>query len=223
MKIDTSLRIELLYAVKYSPMNDLRKALGDISSIRRQVARTSEFRGYGPATLATTGAFAAIAAAIQARTLPDPANHLSEYLEIWIATAVLAAGLTGAQMFSRARRMHSSLSSEMIRMAVEQFLPAALAGTLITAVIARSAPASAWMLPGLWQLIFSLGIFASCRFLPRCMAAAGAWYLLTGLGCLSLGDSRALSSWTMGIAFAVGQLLVSLVLSFGAKVGGGEV
>jgi len=29
-------------------MNDLNKALGDISSIRRQVAHSTEFRGYGP-------------------------------------------------------------------------------------------------------------------------------------------------------------------------------
>ena len=32
-------------------MNDLHKAIGDISSIRRQMARSTEFRGYGPATL----------------------------------------------------------------------------------------------------------------------------------------------------------------------------
>jgi hypothetical protein len=36
-------------------MNDLNKALGDISSIRRQVAHATEFRGYGPATLVGTG------------------------------------------------------------------------------------------------------------------------------------------------------------------------
>ncbi len=198
-------------------MNDLHKALGDISSIRRQVARTTEFRGYGPATLAATGALAALAAAVQAGWLPDPANRLSEYLDIWIATAVVAAGLTGAQMFTRARRMHSSLSSEMIRMAVEQFLPSAVAGALMTVVVVRSAPASAWMLPGLWQVVFSLGIFASCRFLPRWMVAPGAWYLLSGLGCLWLGGPRAFSPWAMGIPFATGQLLVAAVLFFGTR------
>ena len=57
------------------------------------------------------------------------------------------------------------------------------------------------MLPGIWQIIFSLGVFSSCRFLPRPMVAAGVWYLLTGLICLSLGDTRALSPWAMGIPF----------------------
>ena len=52
-------------------MDDLNKALGDISSIRRQVARSTEFRGYGPATLAATGGIAVLAAASQALLLPE--------------------------------------------------------------------------------------------------------------------------------------------------------
>lgn len=72
-------------------MNDLYKALGDISSIRRQMASTTEFRGYGPATLATTGIFAILAAGAQARWVPDPGIHISAYLGIWISTAVLSA------------------------------------------------------------------------------------------------------------------------------------
>lgn len=195
-------------------MNDLHKALGDISSIRRQMARSTEFRGYGPATLATTSAFAVVAAVGQARWLPDPADGISLYLSIWISAAVLSAVLTGAQMYTRARRMHSGLSQEMIRMAVEQFMPAAGAGALITVVLVRCASATLWMLPGIWQIIFSLGVFASCRFLPRPMVAVGAWYLLTGLACLSLGDARAFSPWAMGIPFGVGQLLVAAVLLF---------
>jgi hypothetical protein len=195
-------------------MNDLHKALGDISSIRRQMARSTEFRGYGPATLATTSAFAVVAAVGQARWLPDPADGISLYLSIWIAAAVLSAVLTGTQMYTRARRMHSGLSQEMIRMAVEQFMPAAGAGALITVVLVRCASATLWMLPGIWQIIFSLGVFASCRFLPRPMVAVGAWYLLTGLACLSLGDARAFSPWAMGIPFGVGQLLVAAVLLF---------
>lgn len=197
-------------------MDDLKRALGDISTIRRQVAGATAFHGYGPATLACTGGLAVIAAVIQSTWLPDPTTDPSKYLGIWIAAAVVGAGLCGAQMFTRSRRMHSSLSSEMIRMAVEQFLPAAVAGSLITMVLMRAAPASAWMLPGLWQVIYSLGILASCRFLPRPMVGPGAWYMLTGLICLSLGDSRALSPWAMGVPFTIGQLLVATVLYFGA-------
>jgi len=193
-------------------MSELHRALGDISSIRRQVAGSTQFRGYGPATLAATGLFALAAAGAQAVWLPDPAEHVLAYLRIWGSVAVLSLGLTGVQMYRRSRRMHSGLSDEMIRMAVEQFVPAIGAGLLVTAVVARYAAGESWMIPGLLQVIFGLGIFSSCRFLPRPMMAAGAWYLLTGLVCLSLHGSRALAPWTMGLAFGAGQMLVACVL-----------
>src|SRR6202043_2542833 len=109
------------------------------------------------------------------------------------------------QMRARTRRIHSGMADEMIGMAVEQFLPSAGAGSLLTVVLVWFVPGALWMLPGIWQVIFSLGVFSSCRFLPRPMIAAGAWYLLTGLICLALGDFRALAPWTMGVGFGCGQ------------------
>ena len=203
-------------------MQDLHKALGDIRIIRRQMARSTEFRGYGPATVVATAAMALVAAATQTVLLPDPANHIAGYLRIWLSTATLSAALSGSQMFTRSRRIHSEMSDEMIRTAVEQFLPSALASLLLTIVLVRYVPAALWMLPGIWQLIFSLGVFSSCRFLPRRMLAAGTWYLLTGLFCISLGDARALSPWAMGIPYATGQLLVAGILFFAAREGGNE-
>jgi hypothetical protein len=203
-------------------MDDLRKALGDITSMRRQMARSTEFRGYGPATLAGTAGFALLAAAIQTRLAPDPANQLGRYLTIWIWTALASAALIGVQMHTRTRRIHSGLADEMIRMAVEQFLPSALAGALVTLVLVRYVASASWMLPGLWQIIFSLGVFSSCRFLPRAMVAAGAWYLATGLVCLALADARALSPWVMAIPYAAGQLLVAGILYFSSHETGNE-
>jgi len=205
------------------PIHPLDKALGDITSIRRQVARTTEFRGYGAATLAATGVFAILAAIAQAVLLPDPANHIGNYLRIWMTTAILSALLIGMQTLTRTRRIHSDLADEMIFMAVEQFLPSVGAGALVSIVLVRFVPGSAWMLPGLWQITFSLGVFASCRFLPKPMTAAGCWYLLTGLTCVGLGDARALTPWTMGIAYGVGQLLVAAVLLWGSKEDRDEV
>ena len=203
-------------------MNDLNKALGDIGSIRRQVARSTEFRGYGPATLAATSGIAILAAGVQAVWLPDPANRIRVYLAIWISTAMISAALIAVQTVTRSHRVHSGMADEMIRMAVEQFLPAAGAGALLTIVLVRSVPAALWMLPGLWQITFSLGVFSSCRFLPRPMAAAGAWYLLTGLTCIALADDRALSPLAMGVSYGVGQLLVAGILLLTAQKGGDE-
>jgi len=203
-------------------MNDLNKALGDIVSIRRQVAHATEFRGYGPATLAGTGALAVAAAGAQALWVPDAANHIPAYLSIWIWTAVLSAALIGTEMHTRTRRMHSGMADQMIRMAVEQFLPAVGVGALLTVAFLRFVPAALWMLPGIWQVIFSLGVLSSCRFLPRPVAAAGAWYLLTGLTCIALADNRALTPWAMGIPYGAGQALVAGILFFTDKGGRDE-
>jgi hypothetical protein len=198
-------------------MDELSKALGEISHIRRQMATATEFRGYGPATLVATGLIAVLAASLQAVWLPHPADHLGLYLSIWLSTAVLSAVLIGIHAVTRAHRIHSGMADEMIHMAVEQFLPSVGAGALMTLVIARSVPSAGWMLPGLWQVVFSLGIFSSCRFLPRPMTLAGAWYLLMGLTAIALGDSRALSPWTMGVAYGVGQPIVAAILARSAK------
>ena len=198
-------------------MNNLNKALGDIDRIRRQVAQSTEFRGYGPVTLGGTGALAVAAAAAQAFWLPDAATHFAVYLTLWISTAVLSAALIGIEMYARTLRIHSGMADEMIRMAVEQFLPAVGVGGLLTLVLTRFVPGAFWMIPGMWQVIFSLGVFSSGRFLPRAVPMVGAWYLLTGLTLIALGDNRALSPWAMGIPYGVGQMLVACILLQAAK------
>ena len=70
-------------------MNDLNRALGDIRNIRQQMAQTTEFRGYGPVTLAATGLLALVAASAQALWLPNPARHILIYVSIWVSTAVV--------------------------------------------------------------------------------------------------------------------------------------
>jgi hypothetical protein len=194
-------------------MKDLDKALADITAIRSQMARGTEFRGYGPITVAATGLLAMLAAAIQALWLPDPAGNALAYLALWVATAAVSVVLIGVEMVARSRRIHSGLADEMIHAATEQFIPAGVAGMLITVVLYRFAPESLWMLPGLWQIVFSLGLFASCRSLPRPMFAAGVWYLGAGLATLAFANGeQAFSPYAMAVPYGVGQLYIAPVL-----------
>jgi hypothetical protein len=198
-------------------MKELQRALSEIHSIRNQVARGTEFRGYGPASIALSGLLAMVVAAVQAEwTAKHGKIDLTVWVAVWAGTAAFSVLLTGIDTFARARRVHVGFAWEMIQSAVEQFLPAVMVGFLLAVVLMRVAAQDCWMLPGLWELIFSLGVFASCRFLPRQMFAVGVWYLAAGLFCLAAGSSaRALSPWMMGIPFGVGQLLVAAVLQFG--------
>ncbi|HUX74117.1 MAG TPA: hypothetical protein VMV25_09540 [Steroidobacteraceae bacterium] len=192
-------------------------ALADIHAIRGQIARGTEFRGYGPASIAASGVLALLVAAMEARWFDNRIYGIWTFLATWIATASVSVVFTGVETIKRARRMHSGFAKEMIQAAAEQFIPALIAGFLLTVVLLRFAPQNLWMLPGLWQIVFSLGVFASCRFLPRQMFVVGVWYLTAGLACLAVGAGDALSPWAMGIPFGVGQLLVALVLQFGYR------
>ncbi|NEU13630.1 hypothetical protein G3T14_16035 [Methylobacterium sp. BTF04] len=194
-------------------MSELDKALADIVAIRTQMARGTAFRGYGPAALVTTGGLALVTATAQTLWLDDPTAQPLAFLAGWIATAICAVGLIGAEMLARARRHHSGLADAMIHNAVEQFLPAGAAGGLLALVLLHVAPESLWLLPGLWQILVSLGLFASARSLPRGVALAGAWYLVAGLGALTYASTfHALSPWAMGLPFAIGQTLMAIVL-----------
>lgn len=196
-------------------MTDLSQALAEISEIRAQVARGTQFRGYGPASIAVSGVLALIVASAQFFWVKESAGDIW-FLGVWVSTAAVCVALTAFETAIRARRVHSGFANEMIRSAVEQFLPAMVVGLLLTGVLLLTAPKAVWMLPGLWQLIFSLGVFASCRFLPRQMFGVGIWYLVAGLTCLMIGSGpRQLSPWEMGIPFGVGQLLVAAVLRYG--------
>jgi len=192
-------------------MKDLERALADITAIRSQIARGTQFRGYGPITVAATGLLALLAAALQALFLPDPTAHTLVYLALWVGMAALAVILTGAEMLARTRRIHGGFADDMLYAAVEQFIPAGLAGTLLTVVLYRFAPDALWTLPGLWQIVFSLGVFASCRSLPRGMFAVGVWYLAAGLATLAFSASTPFSPWAM-VPFGVGQLVMAFVI-----------
>jgi hypothetical protein len=197
-------------------MTELRQALNDINAIRGQVAQGTQFRGYGPLSIASSGILAVVVATAETRWAPASEHDVKFFLSIWISTAAVAVLLSALQTVFRVRRVHDGLALEMIKSAVEQFLPCVVAGSLSTVVILRIAPQDSWMLPGLWAVFFSLGVFASCRFLPRQMFAVGAWYLAAGLVCLLIAaDHHALLPWAMGISFGVGQLLVAAVLQFG--------
>jgi hypothetical protein len=113
----------------------------------------------------------------------------------------------------RRHRADCSPSGALTRLACEQFLPCVVAGALVTWVIASRAMSAAWMLPGLWAVLFSLGLFASFRLLPSAIFAVAAWYLLAGCVCLSIGPHRAgFAPWTMGLTFGLGQLAAAAVL-----------
>ncbi len=192
---------------------DLQEALSQITEIRQQMARSEVFRGYRSITVGFSGALGILAAAFQSRWVPSPESELERYLGLWVGVAAVSLVVAGAELYWRARSDGQGLARHMTLLAVEQFLPCIVVGALLTACIYRGAPQVAWMLPGLWSLVFGLGIFASYRLLPRQVFWMGSFYVLAGCICLLWGQGdRAFSPWQMGISFGGGQLMSAAIL-----------
>lgn len=197
-------------------MRELQRALADINAIRTQMARETLFRGYGPRSTAASGLLALLVASGQVLWQRSHNGTAERFLEVWVCTAVAAAALSVGETILRTRRMHAGLWKQKCQIAIEHFLPAIVVGLMLTVVLRRVAPEATWMLPGLWQLAFCLGIFASCRFLPRPIFVVGLWYLVSGLACLATGGAHhELTPWSMGVPFGVGQLLIAVILKYG--------
>lgn len=192
---------------------ELHEALSQISEIRRQMARTEVFRGVRALPVACSGCLAILAAGFQALWLGAPLQQIDHYLSLWIGVAIVSFLAQLAEMLIRSRSSSSTYTRDIALLVFEQFFPCLIAGGLLTFVLANFAPETVWMLPGLWQMLFGLGIFATYRLLPKPMFWVAGFYLLSGTICLSLatGDA-ALSPWAMGVPFGAGQLATAAVL-----------
>jgi len=192
---------------------ELEEALVQITEIRTQMARTEVFRGYRAVPAAFSGAVALTAATVQTLAITDPVQQYPAYLTLWIGSAVVSGASAVAEMLIHARTSDSSLTREQTALAMGQFFPCLAAGGLTTLVIARSAPALIWILPGLWQMFYCLGIFATSRLLPRPMSLVAVFYGATGLMTLAAAQGEwALHPIAMGLPFGVGQFLAAALL-----------
>ena len=177
------------------------------------MARTEVFRGYRSVPVAFSGLVAVVAAFAQSAYWPNPVAEVPSYLMLWSGAAAVGLIAAALEMAIRARRDARWARGSTPGTPSSSFLPCVVAGGLTTLVIARCAEETAWMLPGLWSIFFSLGVFASRRLLPRPIIGVAFYYLIAGLANLALARGEfALSPWAMGLPFGGGQLLSSLVL-----------
>jgi hypothetical protein len=192
---------------------ELREALVQIAEIRRHMAKSDVFRGYRSAPVAVSGLLALGAAAVQARFIPEPIQDIPQYLTLWIGAAALSMTAMAIEMAIRLNRTDQRGHWELTRLAVEQFLPCIIAGGLVTVALVRGMPEQVALLPGLWQILFALGIFASARLLPKPLFAVGAFYLCSGIVVLIWArDAYSLEPWCMGVPFVVGQVAAAVIL-----------
>ena len=192
---------------------ELSKALGQISEIRNRIAENQTFRGYRSATVAWSACLAGIGATVQELWISQPMQDLNWYLGLWIAIASAWVTVSVGEMVWRIRRGVNRWHSRLTWTALSYLAPSIVAGIVLTFVIANQARDAAWMLPGLWSILLSLGVFSSARMLPRATMLVGFHYLVAGTVCLLVFDAdRPLSPWAMLLTFGLGQAASAVVL-----------
>jgi hypothetical protein len=192
----------------------VREALDRLDAIRDQLARSEEYRGFRAAGVATTGVIGLLAAVAQPHLAFPGADGFVTY---WVAVAAVAGVLGGAPAVY-AYLAGDADARRRGRLVAGQFLPCVLAGAGATAALARGGPELVALLPGVWAVVFGLGVIATRPYLPPAVAWVGLFYVAAGVVLLAWGTARPEpSGWWVGGVFGVGHFASAVVLGWGRE------
>jgi hypothetical protein len=164
------------------------KAIQDLSFIRRTMEGASSFTdvpGWGLIAIGGT----ALGAAVLARLQPTP----ERWFWLWFAEAVLAATIGMTTMWRKMRRRGSARDGAALSVPARKFLlgllPAIVAGAALSfalldqAVVAGASPVPRH-LPGLWLLLYGVGIVTAGAFSVRAVPLMGLVFMALGIVAL---------------------------------------
>lgn len=190
---------------------ETRRALDQIAEIHEHLAKGEVYRDYRAVPVGLSGLGAVVAAALQRPLLGEPPG--TAFLAYWLAVALICGAVAASGVLRGYLQARSPAERRHTRTVVGQLAPALVAGVAVSVPLGLAGPELRDLLPGLWSVLFSLGVFASRPYLPKNIGWVALYYLVAGLGALVLGATEAeITPWSMGFTFGVGQVLASLVL-----------
>ncbi len=110
---------------------ELHEALGQISEIRAQMARTQTFGGFRSLTVASSGFLGILAAIYQANRIPRPMEQIEDYVALWSAVAALSLLAVGVELVYSYSAAMSTLRRRLTTHAIRQFVPCLVAGAAL--------------------------------------------------------------------------------------------
>jgi len=186
------------------------RALQDLSFIRRTMEGAASFTDVPGWGLVGVGATALVAAPMAHRQ-SDP----ERWLTVWLAAAVVGASIGGAAMYAKMRRRVGHGGALRLSVPARKFLfsfwPAILAGAVLTlALVDPYTPGiashlTARVLPGLWLLLYGMGVTTAGTFSIRAVPLMGFGFIT--LGVLALFVPATDGDFMMALGFGVLHLL----------------
>lgn len=151
-------------------------ALDDLRFIRETMERSSAFTavpGWGMVAMGATAMLAGIV------TLTPRQLSQRAWLGIWLTEAVFAVSLGLIATWRKAQRAGVPLTSGPARKFMYSFLPAAVAGGILTAVLFQRDQAV--LLPGAWLLLYGAAVTSAGSFSVKVLPLMGAGFMLVGM------------------------------------------
>ncbi len=188
---------------------NLSTALEQINEIHSHMARGHVYRGYRPLPVAISGMGGLLAAWLQPQVIP--AADARAFVFYWLAVAGLCALAAMSAVLIHFLRLDWFERRQTLYV-WGQFAPCIAAGGLVAAGVVAAVPEAVSLLPGLWAIIFSLGIFSSRPFLPRATGWVALYYLAAGAWLLMNPGTITQSAWALAWVFFIGQCAGALIL-----------
>jgi hypothetical protein len=185
------------------------RAMQDISFIRRTMEGASAFTDVPGWGLVAVGATALLAA-----PLASTQQTAGRWLSVWLGEALLAAVIGAGTMWRKMRRRPRQPGAAVFSVPARKFLfgfwPAVFAGAVLTfaltdlRVVWREYSLVPRVLPGLWLLLYGVGITTAGAFSVRAVPLMGAG--LIAMGTLALFVPHVSGNVMLALGFGVWQI-----------------
>lgn len=192
-----------------TPVSLHQRAMEDLRFIRRTMERSGAFTavpGWGGVAIGAIALPAAWLASLQ----PTP----QRWLAVWLATAVVAAGVAAVTLSLKARRFGAPLATGPGRKFLMSFLPPVGAGVALTIALFPSNATA--LLPGLWMLCYGAAVISAGTFSVGAVPLMGIGFMW--LGTLALATPAGWADAWMAAGF--GGLHIGFGLLIARRHGG---
>ena len=167
-------------------------ALSQIEAIHDHLTKTEVYRGVQVSSVAAAGLLGLAAAAAQP-WIPGTEDPFG-FLQYWVIVAVVCGLFPGSSGLYAYLYQEDEYEQRATRRLVGQFFPCLMAGIVVTVALMRENPELIHLLPGLWALLFGLGLLAARPYLPRAIGWVSFKFntgRLAGTGLLAKVNAKA--------------------------------
>jgi hypothetical protein len=180
------------------------RAIESLEFIRTTMARSPPFTAVPGRGGIAMGAVAVVAAVVGAREQ----DHW-RWAIVWLAAAAIAVPLGMVAMRWKARRYGIALWSAAGRRFAQGFVPALVAGGVLSAALATGGRVD--LVPATWLLLYGAGVLAGSTASVPVLAWLGAAFM--GLGVVAVFTGTAWRDLWLGAGFGGLQIVFGVIIA----------